>query len=698
MPASAFPLVRLLGELPLPVIALGPGREVIFWNPAAEETFGWDQSEVLGEANPIVPDEKRDEFQSLDDRVRAGEELTGISVRRVTKQGEELELALWSRPLEDDAGRRLGSVAVFIDRSEQAKHLHELRKAAEAALNQTFEALDRAVHTSLATHMAILDEEGHVVTANDAWRRIGEADAEADIAGHPLGANLLEVCTELAIGGGPFQVIAQRLRGLLQGSEGAFQVEYPLTPGTSGPDRWHLFSAYPFDEGEEGVAVVAIVDITERKELEKELEWMAYRDALTGLANRRLLQEVGQQALKEARRYQRNVGYLHLDLRRFKAINDTLGHPVGDQVLVEVGKRLERCFRGADVVARTGGDEFVVVLSEIGDAEEDLRVAAERAQEALASEPIAVDEATVEVQPQIGAAVSVDGGVEFFELQRQADIALREAKLEGSAPVRVYEPELARYSADQLELERELRAAIDGGDLTLHFQPVVRAGSEGIVGMEALVRWPHSERGLIGAGVVVSLAEEIRVVRDLDLWVLAEAATHLQRWSEAGWDGWVSVNLDARSLADPDLIAAIEPIVEGLSEELRGRLVLEITEHSAMRSPGTTAEQLHRLRELGLMLAIDDFGTGYSSLAYLKRFPVDLLKVDQIFVREIGHKRTDERLMQAVVGIGASLDIRIVAEGVETDEQKRWLESIGCDLLQGYLLGRPAPAEEWSLE
>jgi diguanylate cyclase (GGDEF)-like protein/PAS domain S-box-containing protein len=430
-------------------------------------------------------------------------------------------------------------------------------------------------------------------------------------------------------------------------------------------------------------------EIAERKLAEQRAQHLADHDALTGLPNRRLLEDRLTQALALSYRNRKQTAVMFVDLDRFKTINDSLGHSVGDVILKEVAARLVKQLRVVDTICRTGGDEFVVVLPEIKRSADAANVA-QKIIENL-SQPIRVDERELTVTPSIGISVFPEDGRDTEALIRNADAAMYHAKEQGRANYQFFTEQMTLSASRRLALENDLRRAITRGELRVHFQPIVEANSGKVVAHEALVRWQHPERGLIGPAEFIQVAEDTGLILKIGEWMLKESC----RWAtfigvERGLP--VSVNLSARQFNDPRLVNMVAKALKtsGLPAHL---LELEITESTAMQHTDATLTTLKKLKELGVSIAIDDFGTGYSSFSYLKLFPVNTLKIDRSFISEVEKNGDHRAIVAAIIALAQVLGLRVIAEGVETEAQKQFLRGFGCEHLQGYLTGRPVDAD-----
>ncbi|MDP8911365.1 MAG: EAL domain-containing protein [Actinomycetota bacterium] len=416
-------------------------------------------------------------------------------------------------------------------------------------------------------------------------------------------------------------------------------------------------------------------------------EHQSLHDPLTRLGNRVLLRDRVEHALTRRERYGGTIAVLFLDLDGFKSVNDTLGHTGGDNLLAAVAERLLGCVRSIDTVARLGGDEFGILLEDVVDPGEAGKVA-ERVLEALAA-PFAVDTSRVATGASIGIAFSGDG-VTVDDLIRNADVAMYETKRSGRGNYVIFEPAMHATVVSRLELETELAHAIGRNELVLHYQPIVNLGTGAITGVEALVRWMHPRRGLLSPAAFIPVAEESGLIVPIGRWVLREACRQTKSWQDsyATPDLTVSVNLSPKQLNQPTLIE--ETALAIADTELDARcLVLEITESAAIGDIDATIATLNALKQLGVRLAIDDFGTGYSSLNYLRRFPVDILKIDRSFAQEIDGSADALALAEAIVGLGAALRLQTLAEGIEESEHRDRFCAMNCELGQGFYFAKP---------
>lgn len=441
-----------------------------------------------------------------------------------------------------------------------------------------------------------------------------------------------------------------------------------------------------------------VEDISARKQAEEQLTYNAFYDPLTGLPNRNLFVDRLKVCLSQAQRHpNRMFGVLYVDLDRFKVVNDSLGHHAGDELLVQISRRFQSCLRCNDTVARLGGDEFAVILDEVHTSEEALWVA-DRVQNDL-KQPFHIHGHDFYTSASIGVALSHDPTTQrpyanWQTLMRDADIAMYRAKGNGKGCSQLFEPMLHHNSLTQLQIESDLRHALTGSGLQVYFQPIVRLKDMRLVGFEALVRWQHAQHGWISPAVMVAVAEETDLIVHLGEWVLAAACAQLQQW-RSSWDSAhplsISVNIAGRQFAQANLVQQIERtlIETGLPPHC---LRIEVTESAIAERIDSVVEKLSRLKALGVQSCIDDFGTGYSSLSRLQEFPIDALKIDRSFVKDLPQSEDSAAIVRTIVNLARNLNIRTVAEGIETPEQLQCLEQLGCDYGQGFLFAKPMAA------
>lgn len=433
-------------------------------------------------------------------------------------------------------------------------------------------------------------------------------------------------------------------------------------------------------------------DITERKQAEDQLYRLAHHDTLTELPNRILFLDRLQQAKALANRYRHQLAILFLDLDRFKIINDTLGHPVGDKLLQKVAKRLSGCVREVDTVARIGGDEFTVILVNI-DTVDDVKRIAQKILHSL-SVPFTIDTYELFITTSIGIALFPSDGDNLDTLVKKADIAMYHAKGEGRNNYQFYTPQMDANADKRLLLETSLRKALDQHEFRIYYQPKVDIVTKKIIAMEALLRWEHPTLGLVSPAEFIPLAEETGLIIPIGEWVLRAACLQNKEWLALGLPRMrVAVNLSGYQFQQRNLLEIIREILDetGLDAEL---LELEITESVIMQNPDFAVSVLNELKDLGIHISIDDFGTGYSSLAHLKRFSINTLKIDKSFVRDVEINAADAAITTAIIAMGNSLNLKVIAEGVETEGQLNFLSENNCDEVQGYLFSTPMPARE----
>jgi diguanylate cyclase (GGDEF)-like protein/PAS domain S-box-containing protein len=587
-------------------------------------------------------------------------------------------------------------------------------------LEETYLRLDGTPVPVEAVASALIDEDGFAVQS--IARDVSERQAaQAEL-------RRKETLLRAAIGNAPIILFALDREGRFTFSDGKALDTLGLKPGqVVGQTVWSLYADYPeiihsirrvldgeavnyevqvegrhfevhcaparSDAGQANGAIGLAVDITEHKRAEARIEQLATQDPLTGLPNRLLLQDRVTHCLAQARRRQRRVALLFIDLDRFKNINDSLGHHVGDRLLKEVANRLSGSLRATDTLSRLGGDEFLVVIQDLRHSQDAARVA-EKLLGALSS-PFAIEGHTLNTSCSIGISVFPDDGEDLPTLMKNADTAMYHAKEQGRNNYQFFSREMMGRAMRRLTLENALRVAAERGEFVLHYQPQVAIGDGAMAGAEALIRWRHPERGLVSPAEFIPVAEETGLIRPIGEWVIAAVAAQIAEWERAGFPvPRIAVNLSRAQLRS-ELPDALAHILERTAIAPRC-LELEITESLLMQNVDEAVAVLERIEALGVRIAIDDFGTGYSSLAVLTRLPIDAIKIDQAFVQDIEVNRNAQAVASAIIAMAHSLRLTVLAEGVERAETLAILAELGCDGYQGYLRSPPLPAEEFA--
>ena len=435
-------------------------------------------------------------------------------------------------------------------------------------------------------------------------------------------------------------------------------------------------------------------DISERKRADEKIQFLAYHDGLTKLPNRAHFSQMLNHALLHSRRYNRRFAVLFLDLDRFKNINDTLGHEAGDVLLCEMARRLKESLRGSDVVARLGGDEFVVLIEEVTEPKYVATVARKILSTVI--KPVTLQGQDYRVTASVGVCLYPDDAKDEQSLMKNADIAMYRAKEEGKNGYKFYSESINVHSFERLALETSLRRAMERGEFFLHYQAKLDLKSDRITGVEALLRWQHPDLGLVSPAQFIPIAEETGLIVPIGLWVLRTACAQNVAWQRAGLPPvCMAVNLSPRQFNDDGLLEEIAKALRdsGMNPQL---LELELTEGMVMQNAERAGKVLASIKKLGVRIAIDDFGVGYSSLANLKRFPIDILKVDRSFIRDLSSDTEDQAITEAIIAMGRTLSLTVVAEGVETKEQQTFLRDHSCDEMQGYYFSKPVIAAEFA--
>ncbi len=641
----------------MPVWVFDIDTSRVCWaNPAALELWRTDSLEELqardmqSEMSPMVAERLKQYQQDFFN----GESFT--EVWTLYPNGEPCTMRLIFSGLRLDDGR-MAMFCQAVAEGEESAETPETLRSAQALL-----------HTSVMISLYELD--GQPLYSNPAARA-------AQLEGAP---KLIDRFVDRA----DFETLQAMLGATGMGSIAA-QIK------TARGVRWHEVTARESRDAVTGTPALLIseVDVSNLKETEQKANFLALHDVLTGLPNRTFLHRELKEHLDRSMCLEQRRGLLFIDLDHFKNINDTLGHAVGDMLLIEVASRIRACARRRDVVARIGGDEFVVFVDDIPTMDH-INVLAERIQESL-RRPIRVNEHSLQITPSIGISIFPDDGDDLDTLMKNADLAMYEAKDAGRNRHCFFSTDMEERAANRLALESDLRRALDLGEFALFYQPQICVEHGKILGAEALLRWYHPSRGLLGPMEFIGIAEETGLIEPIGEWIIATAAAQQKQWMDEGFEISIAVNLSPRQFHSEALIPAIERIVE--AENCNPSMLdFEITESMLMGNSETVIRALHRLHGMGFNLAIDDFGTGYSNLAYLQRYPISFLKIDRSFIRDLDKTSA---IAELIIAMCKLLDVKIVAEGVENEKQLKWLKEKGCHKYQGYFYSPAVPAHEF---
>lgn len=670
-------LSQALDQSPMSVFITDLQGCIEYTNPAFCRHSGYQQEEVLGQTPRLFKSGSTPSatYQNLWQTLVAGHSWQGEVLNR-RKDDSLVWEQQWISPLKNEQGEIINYIAVKEDITA--------RKCAEEQLRLRERAIESSSNGIMITSATHLD---HPIThVNPAFERITGYSA-SEVIGRNGRFLVRDDLSQKGLGD---------IRAALREKREAHAIVRNYRK--DGSLFWNeLFIAPVRDEsGESTTHFISIVnDVTDRIRYEQQLEYQSNHDVLTGLANRNLLNDRITQAIAHARRDRQMVGILLLDLDRFKMINDGFGHAPADDLLKAVSVRLQTCVRDTDTVARVGGDEFVIVVTTV-QGSDDVLVVGDKIQRAFA-QPFFIEGKEVFVTASTGISLYPRDGDHGEALLRNADMAMYRVKEHGRDNYRFYQPEMSNMALDRLDMEGSLRKAIDNRELMVYYQPKVSLASGTIVGAEALVRWPHPRMGMVSPGEFIPLAEETGLIIPLGEFVLDSVCQQLRTWIDAGVEPpCVAVNLSARQFRQEDLVAKVRQIIN--KADIDGSLIeLELTESMVMHDADGAIGTLRELKSLGLSLALDDFGTGYSSLTYLKRFPIDTLKIDRSFIRDINNNNDDAAIANAVIAMAHSLNLNVVAEGVETLEQLELLAGQLCDEIQGYYFSHPLPAKDFEV-
>lgn len=573
-------------------------------------------------------------------------------------------------PISDDLGKVNGILCIFWDITEQKQAENRLRQSA-------------TVFENTADGVIVTDLNSRITAVNKAFTEItGYSEAEA--LGNKTSFRRSERQDKT--------FYEQMWRSIKSNGRWQGEIWNRRKSGEIYPE-WMTISVVRDNNGDVTNYVAVFSDITQVKHSQMQIDHMANHDPLTDLPNRTLLDDRLKQAIFRAARQSSEISILFIDLDRFKNVNDTLGHPIGDKLLQEVARRLQALLRHQDTVARLGGDEFIILIEEL-DRPELAESVASKVIDAM-SNPFHIDEKELFIGASIGISIYPEDGMDASTLIKHADAAMYRAKDEGRNTYQFYTRELTEHAAERLRLESALRRAMERNEFAVYYQPKIDLATGRLIGAEALIRWIHPEMGFISPEKFIPLAEENGQILAIGEWVLHESCRQLTQWlAKYPVFQHIAVNLSGVQIQRGDIVSRVRHCLEHYGLE-PGQLHLEITESMLMQYPELAAQVLTDLRDMGILLAVDDFGTGYSSLSYLKRFPIHTLKIDRSFVMDIPHDSNDTAITQAIIAMGKSLQLDIVAEGVETQEQQQFLLHAGCNIGQGYYFSKPVPAAEF---
>ena len=670
--ALIYQLQLTLDHMPIGCLLVDTDFRTTYWNAAADRIFGYTQAEMLGRRpyDVVTPKLRRDTIHDALAQMARSSESFDNAGKNVTKDGRTIYCSWHSSPLRDKGGEFIGAVIMCQDITS--------RVVAEEALRRSEETYRQIVDTA-REGVCVIDADARTTFANARMAEIlGYSVAEM------IGKSVFDFMDEEGRKDGEHRMSQRR-----QGVSEQYDFRYLRKDGT---DVWTIVSASPMynADGSFAGALAMVTDISERKQQENMVWWQAYHDSLTLLPNRALFEDRLGQLLVMSKRQNSHVGVLFLDLDRFKHINDTLGHGAGDRLLKVVAERLTECLRAEDTIARMGGDEFTILLPGI-DQPDDAAKVAQKLLDAMAA-PVTIDDQELFVGGSIGISLFPEDGTDPQTLLKHADIAMYRAKEQGGNGYYLFTQAMNKSALEHLILENSLRKAIARNEFHLVYQPQIDLDTGEVMAVEALCRWRHPDLGVVQPAQFIPLAEETGIIVSIGEWVLNEACRQTALWVAEGDPLRVSVNISARQFTHPGLTEMVASTLERHALDPQW-LDLELTESAIMKSPESAVELLHELRALGVRLSLDDFGTGYSSLSYLRQFPFDTLKIDRAFVKGLVEDPVDAAVVRAMVDLARALKLEIVSEGVETDEQCRALQDLGCSIMQGYLFSAPITAE-----
>ncbi|EAY56085.1 MAG: Diguanylate cyclase/phosphodiesterase with PAS/PAC sensor(s) [Leptospirillum rubarum] len=676
---SVFEHQFILQAMEDAVIATDLERHVLWANPAFSKLFQFSSEETIGKTTAFLYADPSD--YETQGRIRyhasAPSDPRPYEVLYRRKDGQTFWGEARGATITNDAGDRIGFTVAIRDITRRRQLMRDLRHEKEQWF-VTLKSIGDAVITT--------DENSRVTYVNPIAEELtGWQSGEAH--GLPIG-QVFHIVNEYTRTRASNPVERALRDGTIVGL-----ANHTLLLGRDGREWSIEDSAAPIKDDEETIrgCVIVFRDVSEKRRLERQIAYQATHDALTGLPNRHLFQDRLVRTIARAHRSGHSFALLYIDIDHFKNVNDRLGHPFGDRVLVELGQRLKGVVRETDTVARLGGDEFAVILEEVSDRNEGMVLGRRLMHEA--SLPFRIDEARVDLTVSIGVAQYPEDGTDATLLVKNADIALFHVKGDGRNSIQFFSEEMNRTVQKRIVIENELREALDRDEFFLLYQPIVDLERGKAVGVEALLRWRHGDEARLPEEFV-PVAEEAGLIVPVGRWVLETALRQTRRWLDQGFaPGRVTVNLAAKQLHSLEFAAFLESLLAETRVEA-SLLELEVTEGTLLHRDHQTRETLSKIREMGVRISIDDFGTGDSSLNYLRHFPVDTLKIDRSFLTGFPSNHYDRAIVRAILALAKSLSLDVVAEGIEREEQARFLRDDGCVLVQGYLYSHPVSPDE----
>lgn len=670
--ALAQKLHLTLYNLPIGCIVHDYDFKITYWNPAAETIFGYSIDEAIGKLpeDLIVPDRSKSVLSEIFCQMVDNDKKVNTTGENITKDKRTIICSWINIPLHKADGTFAGLIALCQDITERIR--------VEEALHLSEENYKQIVDTALEG-IWLIDAEGRTTLVNQRM---------SDLLGYP--AVDLIGCTFFDYVDPDQQADARRkIRQSQRGRNEKFELRLQRKDNSY---VWVLVSSCPFNDknGKYAGALSMITDITDRKRNEQMIWWQAYHDSLTGLPNRALFEDRLGQLLVMAKRQITHVAVMFLDIDRFKHINDTLSHAVGDKLLKVVSERLLNCLRSEDTIARLGGDEFTILLPGISSPEDAARVARKMLE--VLTHGITIGSHELYITASIGISLFPIDGQDTQALLKNADTAMYRSKEQGGNSYHLYTQSMNASALEHLMMENSLRKAIERNELYLVYQPIVSFDTGLIIAVEALARWKHPDLGNIAPAQFIPLSEETGMIIPVGDWVIQEACRQASVWSKTIRPIKVAVNLSARQFMHSGLVDTVANALAlyKLNPEL---LDLELTESAIMKNAPVAIEIMQSLKRLGIRLSLDDFGTGYSSLAYLRRFPLDVLKIDRSFVSGVVEDPIDKAVIQSVIQLAKALKLQLVSEGVESEAQRDVLLSLGCSIMQGYYYSPPVTAD-----